>query len=156
MTLEKILNDKLALFDSFDLDDENQRRASLIPLYDIFLTVLAHVGVKLCEINRAKLLEGPLLTARWGEVKACLEKVGIVPQSYHDEIISFHRIRNTTHHDETSIPDKSRLIDMRKMVPKFVKWILTIGNEYYNEKIRNKTFTQRIIYFSDVYTERNK
>jgi hypothetical protein len=154
LNLENILTDRLKVFDSFDLDDESSRRVSLVPLYDLYLIILAYVGVRLCELNRAK-FSGPLLTERWTEVKKCLEKVGNIPQRYDDEIKNFHKIRNKTQHDEIYIPEKSRLLDFRKMWSEFLEWIIDIGNFHYKEVIMNMTFTQRFIELSKSYIGRS-
>lgn len=130
-TGEKLLTEILSTFDSLDLDKEQQRRASVVSLYDYFRTLTLEVGVHLCGINR-NVLKHYLLRQRWESVKDCLSETG--DPSHWDETISrLHRMRNKIEHVDYRIPRKADLLEIRRQAPEFKAWIISVGRQYYKQ-----------------------
>ena len=148
-TGEELLTEILNAFDSLDLDKEQQRRASVMSLYDYFRILTLEVGVPLCGINR-NVLKQYLLRQRWQAVKECLSEIED-PSRWDEIIFRLHKMRNKIEHTDYRIPSKAALLEIRRRAPEFKAWITRVGKQYYG-KSEGFSFIQKYSLLSSWYT----
>lgn len=125
------LNGFLSFFDSLKLGDEYTRRAAVKPLYDYFQTLVYEVAWRFCGQDR-NCLRNQGLVARWNilnNIPSLIEE----PEKWNKLIEQIQTIRVRVEHNDDYFPDKTVLEDLRKNIPGFTEWFLTIGRKYYEK-----------------------
>jgi hypothetical protein len=138
----------LFVFDSLDLKNEYIRRTAVKPLYDYFQTLVYEVAWRFCGQDK-NCLRNQGLVARWSmlnNIPSLIEE----PEKWSELIKQIHKMRERVEHNDNYFPDKIALEDLRKRIPEFTEWFLTVGRKYY-EKTKAISFVERYLNLSDWY-----
>lgn len=147
-SVEERLTVILDTFDSFDLDKEYRRRASVKPLYDYFQTLVLEVAVRFCGLSR-NVLGHYFLLERWKIITDCLGEIED-PNRWDEMISALHHMRTKTEHTPYKCPSKTALLQIRQRVPEFRDWIISVGKQYYGES-KGFSIIQRYSILSRLY-----
>lgn len=148
---EKRLELMLSEFDKADLETFYNRRIAQKMIFDYYMLLLLAVGDSVLDDSRAALIPKGLST-RWERLKPMLAEVAN-PGDWDEAIKEVGIIRNKTSHNDDYSPQKEKLERLRSSAPKFRKWILQAGLEYYKQS-HNVTFAEAFALYTRVYVRR--
>ena len=141
----------LFVFDSLDLKNEYIRRTAVKPLYDYFQTLVYEVAWRFCGQDK-NCLRNQGLVARWNMLNNIPSLIK-EPEKWNKLIKQIQKIRERVEHNDNYFPDKTTLEELRKRIPEFTEWFLTLGRNNY-EKTKGFSFVERCLILSDWYVKR--